>query len=131
MGTRDKKSALARDRTDWAEDRTDWAEDRTILANERTFASWLRTGLTALAVAIALAAIFGDAEGPISPARSVASIFVLGAIIVFWMARGKTLSSLDDLDRHSVDAMRRRGITAITVLMMLGAAGTGVLLWIV
>lgn len=118
-------------KTVWAEDRTDWAEDRTVLANERTYASWLRTGLTALAVAIGLTAIFGDADAPFAPARIVASLFVLGAIGIFWAARGKALEGLHTLDRHAVTPMRRRAITLITLLLIAGALGTGVLLWII
>ena len=115
----------------WAEDRTDWAEDRTVLANERTFASWLRTGMGALAVAVGLTAIFGKADAAFAPARLVASIFVVSALVVFWTARDKALSARKSLDKHAVSPMRRRAITTITVLMMLGALGTGILLWIV
>ena len=62
-----------------AQDRTDWAEDRTIQANERTFAGWMRTGMGALGVAIALRAVFGEFD-PTWAAKAVASIFILLAI---------------------------------------------------
>jgi putative membrane protein len=81
-------SSSSQSKNDLAQDRTDWAEDRTVLANERTFAGWMRTGMASLAIAIGLQAVFGVTE-PTWIAKSVASIFVILSIVVFWR-HGKT-----------------------------------------
>ena len=69
-----------------SESRTKWAEDRTILANERTFSSWMGTGLACVGVAIGLKAVFGDFD-PTWVAKSVASMFLGIAIMIYWMAQ--------------------------------------------
>ena len=62
--------------------RTDLAEDRTILASERTFASWLRTGLASIGIALGFHALFGRMQ-PIWLPRAIATAFLAIAIMIF------------------------------------------------
>lgn len=115
-------------RRKWAEDRTDWAEDRTIMANERTFAGWMRTGMAAIAVAIALRAVFGAAE-PTWAAKAVATAFILAALAAFWSAQRNARAVLERLDEHSAAPLKRAHFAWIAGLLALGAVATGLILW--
>jgi len=115
-------------KNDLAEDRTDWAEDRTILANERTFAAWMRTGMASVALAIGLRAVFGAFE-PTWVAKSVASIFIVLGVFIFWAAQssaGHTLRRLHDNQAHAQPLKRMQ---VIAVILAAGALGTGAILW--
>jgi putative membrane protein len=113
---------------DLAQARTDWAEDRTILANERSFASWMRTGLACLAVALGLKALFRPFE-PTWMARSVAEIFVLAALVIFWLAYRRAVQTRVRMSEHAANGQSRHAMATISGLMVLGALGTGALLW--
>lgn len=112
----------------WAERRTDWAEDRTILANERTFAGWMRTALTAVAVALGLQALFRGIE-PDWVAKLVASIFVGAAIVVIWTAERAAARTARRMDPHEVNALSRRRMRIVAAVVSLGALATGAILW--
>ncbi|WP_410217779.1 YidH family protein [Paracoccus sp. (in: a-proteobacteria)] len=116
-------------RKNWAEDRTDWAEDRTILAVERTFSGWIRTGLATAAVALGLHAVFGPFQPTWVP-KAVATIFLLAAQLIFlgaWLENRKSRSRLSSHQARHQPAGR---ITLLTVLLSLGIAGTGLVLWL-
>ncbi len=115
-------------KTEWAEERTDWAEDRTILANERTFAGWMRTGLAAVGVAIGLKAVFGEFE-PTWAAKSVASVFIFVAVVIFWAARQSAIGTTGRMHEHQVNSQPSRRMTIMSVVMAAGAVGTGAILW--
>jgi putative membrane protein len=115
-------------KTEWAEDRTDWAEDRTVLANERTFAGWMRTGLASVAVAIGLKAVFGEFE-PTWAAKSVASVFIAGALFIFWVARQNAVVTTKRMHEHAVDSQPSRRITLMAAFLAFGAVATGAILW--
>jgi putative membrane protein len=57
-----KGNHVEKDSGELAADRTDLAEDRTVLAHERSFASWLRTGLASVAIAVGFNALFRTME---------------------------------------------------------------------
>ena len=116
------------DNTDLAEERTDWAEDRTVLANERTFAGWMRTGMAAIALALGLKALFGSFE-PTWVAKSVATLFLLVAIAIFWAARRKAHDTLKRLQSHASNPMTDSSFTWLAAVFTLGAIATGVILW--
>lgn len=116
------------DKTAWAETRTDWAEDRTILANERTFAGWMRTGLTALAVAIGLHAVFEEVTPEWAP-KVVASIFIVAAILIFVAAAQRSYSAQKRIDSHEAETQPARRMTLLSVLLSVGAAALAVVLW--
>ncbi len=116
------------DRNKLAEDRTEWAEDRTILANERTFASWMGTGMAAIGVAIGLKAVFG-AFDPTWAAKAVSTIFLTGAIFIFWSARNQALKTYRRLQQTDAEAQPSRSFTALAVILTGGTVLTGAILW--
>ncbi|MBL3701122.1 DUF202 domain-containing protein [Sulfitobacter sp. BDSS02] len=115
--------------TRWAENRTDWAEDRTLQANERTFAGWMRTGMASVALALGLRALFGAFE-PTWLAKTVASIFLLIAIGIFWTARRNASKTLERLNDHRAEPLTARNFTLLAAGLTVGALATGVLLWL-
>ncbi|MEM7489019.1 MAG: DUF202 domain-containing protein [Pseudomonadota bacterium] len=115
-------------KTDWAEARTEWAEDRTVLANERTFAGWMRTGMGAIAVALGLKAVFSAAEAPWIP-KTVASAFILAAVVIFWAARTQACRSQSRLDTHDAKAQSTTNFTMLSTIFIVSAIATGAILW--
>lgn len=119
---------MSDDRTEWAEERTDWAEDRTIMANERTFTSWIGAGLGSIGVAIGLEAVFGEFE-PTWAAKSVASMFIFTAIVVFWLARRQADRTLERLQSNDAEPMPNRNFTIMATMLTIASVGTGIVLW--
>lgn len=117
------------DKNDLAQDRTDWAEDRTILANERTFAGWMRTGMASLAIAVGLKAVFGDFD-PTWMAKSVATLFVVTAVLIFWAAAVQSRKAQTRINSHSASPQSSTRIVILAVTMSVGAVGTGAILWL-
>lgn len=115
-------------KTRWAEDRTDWAEDRTVMANERTFAGWMRTGLAAVAVAIGLKAVFGAFE-PTWAAKTVATVFIAGAVFIIWSAHRAARDTTERMTEHAVNGQSTRNMTLVAALLTLGSVATGAILW--
>ncbi|MEM8654666.1 MAG: DUF202 domain-containing protein [Pseudomonadota bacterium] len=118
------------DKNELAEDRTDWAEDRTSLANERTFAGWMRTGMASVAVAIGLKAVFG-ATDPTWLAKSVASIFIVAALFIFWSARHQACASYERLSQQDAEVQGRTNFTIMAIAMSIGTTATGIILWLI
>lgn len=112
-----------------ARDRTDWAEDRTILAAERTFAGWVRTGLTIIVVAIGLQALFRVAEPTWLP-KTVASFFLVIAVLVFAAAWSEAVHSHKNFSTHGCRVQPVWRVSLLCALLILGTAGTGVVLWL-
>lgn len=110
-----------------AEDRTDWAEDRTVLANERTFAGWMRTGLGSLGMAVALQAVFGATE-PTWIAKLAALMFVIIALIIFYMAWKSSSSMIARLDAHAAEPVSKTGMGRTAALFAIGAIAIGLVL---
>lgn len=98
-----------------AEARTDLSEDRTVLANERTFAGWLRTGFTAVGIALAFNALFVQLEPPWVP-KAVATVFLGIAILVFIAAERRACIVLSRLEAHKVETVGTTSIRLITWL---------------
>ena len=113
---------------DLAEERTDWAEDHTILANERTFAGWMRTGMAAVALAVGLRAVFGSFE-PTWLAKSVATVFIVLAVFIFWAAQSSAAQTLSRLNDNQAHAQPLRRMQVIAVILAIGALATGGILW--
>lgn len=113
---------------DSSQTRTDWAEDRTVLANERTFASWMGMGLGAVGIAIGLKAVFG-ATDPTWVAKAVASIFLVVAIGVFWMARRQACKTLERITQHDAEALPSKSFTKLALAMTIATLATGGVLW--
>lgn len=113
---------------DKAQRRTNWAEDRTIMANERTFSSWMGTGLGAVGIAIGLKAVFG-ATDPTWIAKSVASLFLAVAIVIYWTARNQARKTLSRLHENDAEAMPSKNFTLLAVMMTFATVATGAVLW--
>ncbi len=119
---------LAQECTEWAESRTDWAEDRTSLANERTFAGWMRTGMAALAVGVGLKAVFG-AFDPTWMAKSVATIFVATAVLIFVAAAAQSRKTQKRINPHDAESQSHQRMAVLAGLMSIGSICTGAILW--
>ena len=109
--------------------RTDLAEDRTILASERTFASWLRTGLAAIGIALGFHALFGRIH-PVWLPRAVATAFLAIAIMIFLAAERRTCAVLARLHAHEVETMRVTRIRLITIVAVIATAALAAGLWL-
>ncbi len=116
------------DADEMAETRTAWAEDRTVLANERTFAGWMRTGMACIALALGLKAIFRETDYPLI-AKSVAEVFIVVAILIFWAAVVKSRKAQARMEDHDVEAQSHQRMTTLASILTFGAVATGVLLW--
>lgn len=112
-----------------ADTRTAWSEDRTILSNERTFAGWMRTGMASIALALGLKAVFKDTDYPLV-AKSVAELFVVVAILIFWAAVSQSRKTQKRMNEHDVQAQSYQRMTILAGTLTLGAVATGVILWL-
>lgn len=100
-----------------ARDRTELAEDRTVLAHERSFASWLRTGMAAVAIGLGFHAIFKAVE-PTWAGKAIASAFLLIAIAIFYSAQRRARGVLDALAPNKVVALKPIRIRALSFALM-------------
>lgn len=112
-----------------ADTRTAWAEDRTMLANERTFAGWMRTGMACIALALGLKAVFKDTTYPLI-AKSVAEVFIVVAILIFWAAVTKCRETHKRMDGHDINAQSHQRMTTLASILTFGALATGLILWL-
>ncbi len=114
--------------TEMAQDRTDWAEDRTMLANERTFAGWMRTGMASVALALGLRAVFGDFE-PTWGAKSVATVFLIAAVAIFWSARNQACATYANLQDRAITLQGANRFTLLAVVFTIATGCVGGILW--
>lgn len=118
----------ASDRGDLAQDRTDFAEDRTLLAHERSFASWIRTGMASVGIALGFHALF-DAVDPAWVSKSIASAFLLIAIFIFISAERRACRIRGRLDAHSVAALRPVRIRLMAWSLIAATLGLLAAIW--
>jgi putative membrane protein len=107
---------MADERNQLAESRTDLAEDRTVLANERTFAGWMRTGLSAVGIALGFHALFNRMEPDWVP-RIISTIFLLAALFVFWSSERRAAAVCKRLDAHNIVELRSSRLRLLTIVM--------------
>ena len=112
-----------------ADQRTQWAEDRTILANERTFAAWMRTGMACIGVALGLRVVFRATDYPIV-AKSVAELFIVCALLIFFTAARRSRSTQARIDNRDANAQSQRNMLLTASVMSSGAVATGIILWL-
>lgn len=112
-----------------AAQRTDWAEDRTILANERTFASWMRTGMACVGVALGLKAVFGATDHTLI-AKAVAELFILTAVFIFASAARRGFLAQKRISDHDTTAQSHYGMMLTASALTIGAVAAGVILWL-
>jgi putative membrane protein len=109
--------------------RTDLAEDRTILASERTFASWLRTGLAAIGIALGFHALFGRIH-PVWLPRAIATAFLLIAIMIFLAAERRARAVRARLHAHQVATIKLTRIRLITMVSVLATVALTAGMWL-
>ena len=84
--------------------------------------------MASVALAVGLRAVFGQFD-PTWLAKSVATIFIVLALYIFWAAErsaAQTLARLSDNDAHAQPLTRMRIIVAA---LALGAVSVGGVLW--
>ncbi|MFC0677820.1 YidH family protein [Lysobacter korlensis] len=113
-----------------ASDRTDLAEDRTLLANERTYASWMRTGMASIAVALGFRALLRDFQ-PEWLAKSVATAFVLIGAAVIWFAYRRASRIAQRLQSHEVTSLPISRMSWLSLSLVAAALALCVVLWMV
>lgn len=116
-------------RREMARDRTDFAEDRTILAHERSFAGWMRTGMAAVGIGLGFNALFRSLQ-PDWVAKAIATAFLLVAIYIFLSADRRARRILDNLDAHSVSALKPMRIRLLSWLLSLATLALTGAIWL-
>lgn len=79
-------------------------------------------------MAIGLKAVFG-AFDPTWAAKAVATIFILAALVIFWAARQQACRSYARMSETRAEVQHPRRMTALAVVLSVGAVGTGIILW--
>ena len=100
-------------RPDSSEEHLHLAEDQTLMSSERTYAGWLRTALTAVAVALGFTALFRDADAA-WVAKAIATLFLLLAIGVLVAADRRAAEVQRRLNAHFITGASRSTIRLIT-----------------
>jgi putative membrane protein len=117
------------ERAELAIDRTNLAEDRTVLAHERSFASWLRTGLAAVGIAIGFNALFKTLD-PDWVAKAIATAFLAIAITIFLSAQRRAATVIDRLDVHEVEALKPVRARLISWAFIAATIALGAAMWL-
>lgn len=116
------------DRQQLASDRTDLAEDRTMLANERTYASWMRTGMAAVAVALGFRALLRSFE-PDWVVKLIATVFILVGAAVIWFAYQRARNVSQRLETHEVKSISISRMGWLSATLVVAALALAVVLW--
>jgi putative membrane protein len=117
------------ERNELAEDRTDMAEDRTVLANERTFAGWVRTGLSAVGIALGFHALFNRMEPTWVP-RIISTAFLLTAIFVFWSSVRRAAAVCRRLEAHRIEELRGGNLKLLAAAMIVTSVALIGAIWL-
>lgn len=89
----------------------------------------MRTGLASAGLGLGFNAIFRAAE-PTWLAKSVASIFILISIFIFWGAWRHACKVKGRLDAHAASPLPQNRLGVITGFFVFGTFALGVVLWI-
>lgn len=111
-----------------AEKRTDLAEDRTAQATERTFFGAIRTAFGAIGLAIAFHVLFGDFEPPWL-ARGIATVFLVLAAGIAFIAGRRARESFENLTLHEVKTVRKQWIGTLSWSVVIASGILIVGLW--
>jgi inner membrane protein YidH len=106
-----------------------FALDRTVLANERTYASWIRTGLTALAAGVAIEKFMVDVM-PGWIIRTIALTLIVFSAAAFLVAAWRYTHlgiRIADIDVRAIPSSLT---TAASLLLVLCSALALVGLWL-
>lgn len=107
----------------------DLAEDRTLLASERTFAGWVRTSLGCIAVGVGFHALFARIHPAWVP-KAIASLFLLIAVVIVWLAARRATSVLQRLTPHVIAGARKMNLELIATGVSLGALLLSLTVWL-
>jgi putative membrane protein len=118
-----------KDNEELATERTDLAEDRTVLAHERSFASWLRTGLGAVGIALGFNALFKTLEPDWVP-KTIATVLLAIAIVIFVAAERRACAVLGRLDPHQVKSLRPVGVRLISRALVAATVALAAAVWL-
>jgi putative membrane protein len=110
--------------------RTDLAEDRTILANERTFAGWIRTSLGSIAIGLGFRGLFWEMKPQWIP-RLIASVFLLLAVAIVWLAVRRSSAVMRRLSPHVVESARPMNLALMAGSITVGAVLLGCAIWLI
>lgn len=99
-----------------------------MLANERTLAAWWRTVMTALAAAVGLARLFGDA-GPEWLVRGGASLLVLLAVVMLFVAVRRYQTTAARIESECVERVPRVELWIGSLLLVIVAAIVTAVVW--
>lgn len=116
------------DRNAMANERTDMAEDRTLMANERTFAGWTRTAFASLGIGLGFQALFREVE-PTWVAKSIATLFILLAIYIIWIAERRASSVLKRMNAHQVEVLKGVNFCVMATVATIGGGLLAAALW--
>lgn len=119
-----------RDKRAEADERTGLAEDRTLLANERTYASWMRTGMASVAVALGFRALLRDFD-PAWVAKLIATVFALAGAAVIWFAFRRACAVSSSLHSHEIGSLPLSRMRWLSYVLVLAALAVAVVLWFV
>lgn len=93
---------------------------RTHLANERTFLAWFRTGVTLIALGIAVAQFLGPDAGESFPALLLGVAVVVGGIALLLMGRWRYIGSRTQIDAGDFRPASLSVDLAVTVFALIG-----------
>ena len=114
---------------DMARDRTDWAEDRNVLVNERIFAGRMRTGMISVGMGLTVLAVLGS-TAPEWLSKTVASVFILLGIAIFYGSWSACCQSLERLSEHTVEAVPRSRFSLISGALTIGSMAVAAVVWL-
>lgn len=117
------------DREALAEDRTDLAEERTVLASERTYASWMRTGMACIGVALGFRALLHSFE-PAWVVKLIATAFVLTGAAVIWFAYRRACSLASQFEGRKQVSLPISRIGWLSITLVIASLALGGLLWL-
>jgi len=101
---------------------------RTHLANERTFLAWFRTGVTLIALGIAVAQFLGPDEGESFPALVLGVAVVVGGIGLLLIGRWRYIGSRAQIDAGDFRPVALPVDLVVTVFALIGGVSLLVIL---
>jgi putative membrane protein len=108
---------------------TDLAEDRTLLASERTFAGWVRTSIGFIALGVGLHALFAKVHPAWVP-RAIATLFLLLAGVIVWLATRRAAAVMRRLNPHVVVSAQKMNLQLIASAVSVGALTLALAIWL-
>ncbi len=101
---------------------------RTHLANERTFLAWFRTGVTLMALGIAVAQFLGRDTAESSASLLLGIAVVIGGIALLVIGRSRYFRSRVQIDAGSYRPAGTSVDSAVSVFALIGAVSIVVVL---